>query len=41
VAGFVLERDHPELRDTLLLAATELTRDEEIDAFVAALGATR
>ncbi len=41
VAGFVLERDYPELRDTLLLAATELTRDEEIDAFVAALGATR
>ena len=40
VAGYLLERDYPELRDTLLLAATELTRDEEIDAFVAALGAT-
>jgi glycine dehydrogenase subunit 1 len=41
VAGYLLERDYPELRDTILLAATELTRDEEISAFVAALGATR
>ena len=41
VAGLVLEPDYPQLRDTLLLAATELTRDEEIDAFVAALGANR
>ncbi len=41
VAGYLLERDYPELRDTVLLAATELTRDEEISAFVAALGASR
>ncbi len=41
VAGLVLGPDYPQLRDTLLLAATELTRDEEIDAFVAALGANR
>ena len=41
VAGYLVERDYPEMPDTLLLAATELTRDEEIDAFVAALAATR
>jgi glycine dehydrogenase subunit 1 len=41
VAGFVLERDYPALRDTLLLAATELTTDAEIDELVAALEATR
>jgi len=41
VAGLLLEPEYPELRDTILLATTELTRDEEIDAFVAALEATR
>ncbi len=41
VAGFVLEREYPALRDTLLLAATELTTDGEIDELVAALAATR
>ncbi len=41
VAGFVLERDYPELSDTLLLAATELTTDAEIAELVAALEATR
>jgi glycine dehydrogenase subunit 1 len=41
VAGLPLERDYPELRDTLLLAATELTTDDEIDALVAALGDLR
>jgi len=41
VAGFVLEREYPALRDTLLLAATELTTDAEIAELVAALGATR
>jgi glycine dehydrogenase subunit 1 len=41
VAGFVLERDYPELRDTLLLAATELTTDADIAALVAGLEATR
>jgi hypothetical protein len=37
----VLERDYPELRDTLLLAATELTTDADIAALVAGLEATR
>ncbi|MEP6807675.1 MAG: glycine dehydrogenase, partial [Chloroflexota bacterium] len=41
VAGFMLERDYPELEDTLLLAATELTSDADIAALVSALGATR
>jgi glycine dehydrogenase subunit 1 len=41
VAGFVLEREYPALRDTLLLAATELTTDSEIAELVAALQATR
>ncbi len=41
VAGFVLEREYPALRDTLLLAATELTTDAEIAELVAALEATR
>ena len=36
-----LERDEPALRDTLLLAATELTTDDDIDRLVAALEATR
>ena len=41
VAGFVLEEDYPQLSDTLLLAATELTTDAEIEALVEALEATR
>ena len=41
VAGFVLERAYPALRDTLLLAATELTTDAEIAELVSALAATR
>ncbi len=41
VAGLVLERDYPELSDTLLLAATELTTDDDIAALVTALGETR
>ncbi len=41
VAGYPLERDYPELADTLLLAATELTTDADIDALVEGLGATR
>jgi glycine dehydrogenase subunit 1 len=41
VAGYVAERDHPELGDTLLLAATELTTDDEIRRLVDALAATR
>jgi glycine dehydrogenase subunit 1 len=41
VAGFVLEHDYPELSDTLLLAATEVTTDADIAALVAGLVATR
>ena len=41
VAGHLLERDEPRLRDTLLLAATELTTDDEIARLVQALGETR
>jgi glycine dehydrogenase subunit 1 len=41
VAGYLLERDYPELSDTLLLAATELTTDDDIAALVDALGSTR
>jgi glycine dehydrogenase subunit 1 len=41
VAGLVLERDYPELADTLLLAATELTRDDDIAALLTALQETR
>jgi glycine cleavage system pyridoxal-binding protein P len=41
VAGHVLEDDYPQLPDTLLLAATELTTDDEIDALVKALEETR
>jgi glycine dehydrogenase subunit 1 len=39
VAGFVLEGEYPELGDTLLLAATELTTDDEVARLVEALGA--
>ena len=41
VAGLVLERSTPELADTLLLAATELTTDTDIDRLVSELEATR
>jgi len=41
VAGHILERDEPELRDTLLLAATELTTDDDIARLVAGLEQTR
>jgi glycine dehydrogenase subunit 1 len=41
VAGHVLDRDDPELRDTLLLAATELTTDDDIARLTAALEETR
>jgi glycine dehydrogenase subunit 1 len=41
VAGLPLERVEPALRDTLLLAATELTRDEDVDRLVEGLEATR
>ena len=37
VAGYPLGRDYPELAGTLLLAATELTTDEEVSALVEAL----
>jgi glycine dehydrogenase subunit 1 len=40
VAGYPLGRDYPELADTLLLAATELTTDEDVAALTAALEAT-
>ena len=39
VAGYLAERDEPELGDTLLLAATELTTDDEIGRLVDALAA--
>ena len=38
VAGYPLWTDYPELADTLLLAATELTTDGEIEELVTALG---
>ena len=41
VAGHLLERDEPALQDTLLLAATELTTDDDIARLVAALEETR
>ena len=41
VAGLVLERAAPELHDTLLLAATELTTDDDIARLVSALEQTR
>jgi glycine dehydrogenase subunit 1 len=40
VAGFVLETEYPELPDTLLLAATELTSDADIEALVDGLRAS-
>ena len=41
VAGYLAERDEPALADTLLLAATELTTDDEIARLVQSLGETR
>ena len=41
VAGYLAERDEPALRDTLLLAATELTTDDDVARLVDALEATR
>jgi glycine dehydrogenase subunit 1 len=41
VAGYLPERDDPALRDTLLLAATELTTDADIARLVQALGEAR
>jgi len=41
VAGHLPERDEPQLRDTLLLAATELTTDDDIARLLDALEATR
>jgi glycine dehydrogenase subunit 1 len=41
VAGFPLWSDYPDLADTLLLAATELTTDADVEALVGALGSTR
>ncbi len=40
VAGYLPERDTPELRDTLLLAATELTTDDDIARLIDGLEAT-
>jgi glycine dehydrogenase subunit 1 len=39
LAGLVLEAEYPELPDTLLLAATELTTDDEVARLAAALEA--
>jgi glycine dehydrogenase subunit 1 len=41
VAGYELERDYGELDDSLLLAATELTTDDDVERLVDALGASR
>jgi glycine dehydrogenase subunit 1 len=41
VAGYPLEGEYPELADTLLLAATELTTDDDVAALVAGLEAQR
>jgi glycine dehydrogenase subunit 1 len=40
-AGYRLGRDYPELDDSLLLAATELTTDDDVERLVAALEALR
>jgi glycine dehydrogenase subunit 1 len=40
VAGFVLDRSYPALQDCLLIAATELTTDDEIGRLVEGLEAT-
>ena len=41
IAGYLLEHDDPGLRDTLLLAATELTTDEGVERLVAGLEESR
>ncbi len=41
VAGYLPERDEPALRDTILMATTELTSDDDIARLVDALEATR
>jgi glycine dehydrogenase subunit 1 len=41
VAGLPLGQEYPDLSDTLLLAATELTSDADIERLVDALGSTR
>ena len=41
IAGFPLGRYYPELRDSLLVCATELNRAEDIDRLAAALGGKR
>ncbi|HEY7464494.1 MAG TPA: aminomethyl-transferring glycine dehydrogenase subunit GcvPA [Candidatus Limnocylindria bacterium] len=41
VAGHPLWRDYPELADTLLLATTELTTDDDVRSLAAGLEATR
>ena len=41
VAGYPLGRDYPDLAGTLLLAATELTTDDDVAALVEGLEATR
>ena len=41
VAGYLLGSDYPELADTLLLAATELTTDADVEALVEGLESTR
>ena len=41
VAGYPLWRDYPQLTDTLLLATTELTTDDDVAALVTALEESR
>jgi glycine dehydrogenase subunit 1 len=41
IAGFPLGRYYPELKDSLLVCATELNRVEDIDRLAAALGEKR
>jgi glycine dehydrogenase subunit 1 len=41
VAGYSLASDYPDLADTLLLAATELTTDADVEALVDGLESTR
>jgi len=41
LAGLPLEPEYPELSDTVLLATTEITRDEDVGRLVEALEATR
>ena len=41
IAGFPLEDAYPSLQDCLLLAATELTTDDDVSRLLEALEATR